>query len=176
MVEFELASLELDSASSMRILGRDDLNFMCETLRINGIQTQVKGRMTVVFAYPGIGVGEIYPELSGCTGQVCDLKQAFGLLEEAEIALVGLSTEEPARRRSLGVIPFEIGRLQTDLSGLFTQVIRDNRAYLKRKTLIALPDGRLLEYGDITDAKQHAREVIDLALKLADCSRFAPAA
>ena len=171
-----MVELELTTAGAMRVLGRDDMNFMCETLRINGVQTRVKGRLGIVFAYPGIGVGETYPELSGCTGQVCVLKQACGLLEEQDVAIVGLSTEEPAKRRDLGIVPFEIGRLQTDLSGLFPQVIRDGRAYLKRKTLVALPDGRLLEFEDIADGKAHAAEVIALVSRLAECETLLPAA
>ena len=152
----------LKSANRVAELETTDLKFLEETLRINGYRGQVMDRAMLVFSYPGIGVGRTYPEMSGCTDQVGQLRDAYGVLEEKGVGLLGLSTENRADRIGLGPLPFKVLKMETDLSGLFPFVTRDGSSYLKRLSYLALPDGRLFQYQDITDAKTHAQDLIRL--------------
>ena len=47
---------------------------------------------TIIFSFPGIGIGNIYPELSGCTLEVHEMENIAQMYHKQDIDFIGIST------------------------------------------------------------------------------------
>ena len=47
---------------------------------------------TVIFSFPGIGIGNIYPELSGCSLEVREMEKIAQEFHALDIDFIGIST------------------------------------------------------------------------------------
>ncbi|WP_282082596.1 phosphotransferase [Streptomyces tendae] len=121
------------------------------------------GVPAVVFAYPGHGVGERHPELSGCTNQVLLLSQAYDNLAELGVPVAALSTEAPEKHAHVrGPMLHRIVRPAESDAEALPHVIVDGERCLTRFTLLlgGSHDGLLVE--DVTDSVAHTRAVLNL--------------
>ncbi|WP_416983287.1 phosphotransferase family protein [Streptomyces sp. T028] len=120
------------------------------------------GTVTVVFAYPGHGVGERHPQLSGCTNQMLLLSTASARLSHLGITVAAASTEPPDRHVHLGGLSRSIARFTEDDAALVPHTDVDEGRFLLRWTMVlGGPRDGLLVTG-ITDSVAHTRAVIDL--------------
>jgi hypothetical protein len=118
--------------------------------------------VAVVFAYPGHGVGERHPQLSGCTNQMLLLSTAAGQLSQLGITVVAASTEPAEKHVRLGTLSRSIARFTEDDAALVPHTDLGEGRFLLRWTMVlGGPRDGLLVTG-ITDSVAHTRAVIDL--------------
>ena len=56
------------SGAHLTSLSGEDVQRLGDVIGLSGLaDVSLDGRLSVVFAYPGMGVGDVYPELAGCT-------------------------------------------------------------------------------------------------------------
>lgn len=123
----------------------------------------LSARFSVVFAYPGMGVGDVYPELAGCTTQVCAFIEEAGVFAKHGVQVVGLSTEISDAPEGCIAIPFPVGQLPQDaVGGLIPAVDKGERRYAVRTTYLIWPDGTGVAIGAISDVVGHARRCLRL--------------
>ena len=90
-------------------------------------------RYSVVFVYPGMGIGHVYPDLAGCTLEVCTFIGEAARFAEHGIQVVGLSTEPSEPPPPCSTIPFPVGLLPEDaLDGLIDAIDKGPRRYAAR--------------------------------------------
>lgn len=124
-------------------------------------------RYTVVFAFPGMGVGRRYPELAGCTMEVCAFIDEVGVFSRHGIEVIGLSGEVSEPPEGCLNLPFPVGLIrQEDLQadGPIGSVEQDGRRYAERTSFVMFPDGTGLRITGIADVTGHVRHCLELAL------------
>ncbi|MEU9474363.1 phosphotransferase [Streptomyces sp. NPDC048191] len=119
-------------------------------------------QVSVVFAYPGHGVGERFPQLSGCTNQMLLLSTAAGQLSKLGITAVAASTEPPDRHAHLGALSRSIARFGEDDAAQVPHTDVEEGRFLLRWTMVlgGSRDGLLVT--GIADSVAHTRAVIDM--------------
>lgn len=125
-------------------------------------------RYTVVFAFPGMGVGRTYPELAGCTMEVCAFIDEVGVLAKHGIGVIGLSGEVSEPPEGCLEIPFPIGLIdQQDFTAdsPIRAIEQDGRRYAERMSFILFPDGSGLRVTGIADVMGHVRHCLALAVQ-----------
>lgn len=102
---------------------------------------------TVVFAYPGLGIGECHRELSGCTSQLGLLAEAAERLTRMGIGLFALSTEEPERHEHIEALRGAFVRAGREDAALLPHADYDDDRYLLRWTMFlgGHRHGRIIE-------------------------------
>lgn len=121
-----------------------------------------EGAVSVVFAYPGHGVGEHHPQLSGCTSQMLLLSNASAGLSRLGIGVAAASTEPPGNHAHLGALSRVIAQFTEEEAAAVPHTDLPEGRYLTRWTMVfgGPRDGLLIT--DITDSVAHTRAVIDL--------------
>lgn len=129
-------------------------------------EVSLSGRDSVVFAYPGMGVGKVYPELAGCTTEVCAFIEDAAVFERHGIQVVGISTEPSEPPPGCLSIPFPTGVIQqTEAGSPLEFVERGDRRYVVRTSFLIGPDGTGQRISGITDVVQHVRRCLDWSLQ-----------
>ncbi|MFJ9559205.1 phosphotransferase family protein [Streptomyces fuscichromogenes] len=120
-----------------------------------------EGAVSVVFAYPGHGVGERHSHLSGCTSQMLLLSAASGQLSRLGVTVAAASTEPPEKHAHLGALSRSVARFTADDAALVPHTDVDEGRFLLRWTMVlgGSRDGLLVT--GITDSVAHTRAVID---------------
>ncbi|MES9556460.1 MULTISPECIES: phosphotransferase [unclassified Streptomyces] len=121
-----------------------------------------RGAVTVVFAYPGHGIGERHRQLSGCTSQMLLLSNATAGLSRLSITVAAASTEPPENHAHLGELSRIIARFtEADAAAVPHTDLPEGRFLLRWTMVLSGPrDGLLVT--DIADSVAHTRAVIDL--------------
>lgn len=127
-------------------------------------EVSLRQRYTVVFVFPGIGAGDLYPDLAGCTAEVCTFSDRAPEFSRYGIQLVGLSTEPAAPEgHFLSGFPFHLGKLPPDFtSPLIERLERNGRVFARRTTFIIYPDATGVRVGTILDSSAHVRRCFEL--------------
>ena len=89
---------------------------------------------TIIFIFPGLGIGNIYSELSGCTLQTNE----FEILAKnnTDIKLIGISNQKvPNCSKYIKYI-----QITQEQSKSFDTIKKENIAYLQRVTYILIDD------------------------------------
>jgi hypothetical protein len=121
-----------------------------------------EGGTSVVFAYPGHGVGERHRELSGCTNQMLLLSTAMAQLSRLGVVVAAASTEAADKHAHLGELSRSIARFTDEDAEQVPHTDIEDSRYLVRWTLVlGGPRDGLLVTG-ITDSVAHTRAMIDL--------------
>ncbi|WP_125777664.1 hypothetical protein [Antribacter gilvus] len=115
----------------------------------------------LVLAYPGVGVGETYPDLAGCTSQLLLVAACRSTLAEHEVDVVAMSTR-PLEATALRGMRDVAVRARHDVAARLPHVDLDGVRYLTRFTLVlgGSLDGTIFD--EITDVTAHTRGVVDL--------------
>ena len=105
-----MPGITISTAALAADLSPTEITALYRLLGSSGVNAEPDGRTLLIFSYPGIGVGEIYSELSGCTGQICELRDAAAELDQLGIRVIGLSpgtvaTEMQVQIKASGVNP-----------------------------------------------------------------------
>jgi len=131
-----------------------------------GLDASLRNRYSVVFAFPGMGVGQHYPELAGCTLEVCTFIDEAGVFAKHGIAVIGLSGEKSEPPEGCLAIPFPVGVIgQEEIGGPIGFVEQDGRRYAERATFVIFPDGTGVRISGIADIVGHVRGCLDLVLE-----------
>lgn len=124
----------------------------------------LRGRYSVVFVYPGMGVGQVYPELAGCTTEVCTFIEEAGAFLKHGIQVVGVSGERSDPPEGCVAIPFPVGLLaQEDFGAPIAFVERGGRRYAVRKSFVIFPDGTGVLISGIEDVVAHVHRCLEIA-------------
>lgn len=124
-------------------------------------------RYTVVFAFPGMGVGRRYPELAGCTMEVCAFIDEVGVFAKHGIDVIGLSGEVSEPPEGCLELPFPVGLITNDdleADDPIRSVEQDGQRYAERTSFVMFPDGTGLRVTGIADVTGHVRHCLELAL------------
>lgn len=164
-----LLSPATDTAASgahVTSLNREDVKRLGEAIRLSGLlDVSLEGRLSVVFAYPGMGVGDVYPELAGCTSEVCAFIEESAVFEKHGIQVIGLSTEPSEPPPGCLAIPFPTGLLpQHGVGSPLDFVQKAERRYAVRASFIVGPDGTGERITDIENVVGHVRRCFQLAM------------
>ncbi len=125
----------------------------------------LEGRYSVVFVYPGLGVGHVYPELAGCTTEVCTFIDEAGVFLKHGIQVVGISGERSDPPAGCLAIPFPVGLLSQDrFGGPVAFVERGGRRYAMRTTFLIFPDRTGVRISGISDVVGHVRSCLEIAV------------
>lgn len=124
----------------------------------------LRGRYSVVFVYPGMGVGSVYPELAGCTTEVCTFIEEAGVFLKHGIQVVGVSGERSDPPEGCVAIPFPVGLLaQEDFGGPISHVERGGRRYAVRTSFVIFPDRTGVRISGIEDVVAHVHRCLEIA-------------
>lgn len=127
-------------------------------------ETSLRGRYSIVFVYPGMGVGQVYPELAGCTTEVCTFIHEAGVFLKHGIQVVGVSGEPSDPPEGCVAIPFPVGLIPQDrFGGPIAFVERGGRRYATRTTFLTFPDGTGVSISGISDVVAHVQRCLEIA-------------
>lgn len=137
-----------------------------EVLAAAGLaRVTLRGRYSVVFVYPGMGVGHVYPELAGCTTEVCTFIEEAGVFLKHGIQVVGVSGERSDPPEGCVAIPFPVGLISQDrFEGPVAFVERGGRRYAMRTSFLIFPDGTGVRISGISDVVAHVRRCLEIAV------------
>lgn len=160
-------NLPIAAGADRRPLGADEITELERILHASGLaQVSLARRHSVVFAYPGMGMGNVYPELAGCTTEVCAFIEEAAIFERHGIQVIGISTEPSQPPPGCIAIPFPNGVLpQEGIGSPLDFVERGGRRYAVRASFVIAPDGSGERIGGITDVVAHVRRCLDVALE-----------
>lgn len=135
-------------------------------LQLSGIvDAQLGDHYSVVFAYPGQGVGDLHLELSGCTTQVCAILEETSTFEQHGVHVIGLSTEPSVPPSGCAEISFPVGIVPQDLlGGILPAVERGDRRYSARSSFVVFPDRTGVRMTGVSDVLAHVRKSFDIAM------------
>ena len=155
------------SGAHLTSLSGGDVERLGEVIRLSGLSdVSLDGRLSVVFAYPGMGVGDVYPELAGCTSEVCAFIEESAVFEKHGIQVIGLSTEPSEPPPGCLAIPFPTGLLPQQGVGFPLDFVRKTgRQYAVRASFVVGPDGTGEKLTDIEDVVGHVRRCFRLAME-----------
>src|SRR3989337_391433 len=91
---FQTSGAERDPAGAdVAATSPGDVDELQKLIAASGVPDfSLERRYSVVFVYPGIGAGDRYPELAGCTAEVCTFADETTEFVKHGIQLAGLST------------------------------------------------------------------------------------
>jgi hypothetical protein len=116
---------------------------------------------TVVFCYPGLGVGERACALSGCTNQLVLLDQARARAGRLGIRVLGASTEPSERHAHLRNLDGVIACVSAADAVRLPHVTLDGEPYLLRRTVVVGGPLRGLVVESIEDSVAHTSAMLD---------------
>ncbi|MGM0347616.1 redoxin domain-containing protein [Streptomyces sp. Adlamb9] len=134
-------------------------------------------RWTVLFFITEPGIGEVIPELGGCTTGLCSVRDLAARFSAADAAVLGVSAHEPgalaefARERGLGYPLVGDGALALGRALEVPEVQVGKRTLYRRATVVLGHDGRIrARFHPIPEPETHAEAVLAqlAALDLAD--------
>ncbi len=147
-------------------IGPDVVAALERVIAGTGLDASLRNRYSVVFAFPGMGVGQHYPELAGCTLEVCTFIDEAGVFAKHGIAVIGLSGERSEPPAGCLAIPFPVGVIEQDDFGEPSGFVEENgRRYAERATFVIFPDGTGVRVSGIADIVGHVRGCLDLVLE-----------
>ena len=160
-----MLSVDPAAAGQRSPIGPDAIAELERVTAATGLEASLRGRYSVVFAFPGMGVGQHYPELAGCTLEVCTFIDEAGVFAKHGIGVIGLSGERSEPPAGCLAIPFPVGVIQqADFGGPIGFVEQDGRRYAERATFLTFPDGTGVRIAGIADIVGHVRSCLDLVL------------
>jgi peroxiredoxin len=146
-------------------IGADVVEALESIIAAANLHTTLRNRYSVVFAFPGMGVGRVYPDLAGCTLEVCTFIDEAGAFDKHGINVVGLSGEKSEPPEGCLAIPFPVSVIAQDA---FAEPIRyveqDGRRYAQRASFVIFPDATGVQISGITDVAAHVRRCLQLVL------------
>lgn len=159
-------------------IGRAEVEELQKVLASSGLPTfSLEQRYSVVFVYPGMGAGDTYPELAGCTAELCTFADETTEFLKHGIQLAGLSTLPTSPPGDfIGSFPYPIGVLPEDLTtDLVELVAKEEATYATRRSFVVFPDGTGLRVANIKDPVGHVSKCFQLAIdrRLAEYRREA---
>lgn len=155
-----------NAAGERSPIGPDVVAALERVIAGSGQDASLRNRYSVVFAFPGMGVGQHYPELAGCTLEVCTFIDEAGVFAKHGIAVIGLSGERSEPPAGCLAIPFPVGVVeQEDFGEPIRYVDHDGRRYAERATFVIFPDGTGVRVSGIADIVGHVRGCLDLVLE-----------
>jgi peroxiredoxin len=156
-----------DVSGSPTAVGLDEIRRLGEMLAAAGLDIDLSHRYSVVFFYPGIGAGTDYPELAGCTSELCTFADQTTEFVKHGIQLAGLSTRETKPPGDfLTSFPFPIGRIQDgDGRGIVDMIDKGSERFAKRTSFVVFPDGTGVKVTDVRDPVGHVHRCFDLAIQ-----------
>ena len=90
---------------------------------------------TVIFTFPGIGIGNTYPELSGCSLEVREMEKIAQEFHAFDIDFIGVSTDTlPETSSYIRYIP-----VRNNIK-LFQYVTKDDKRFIDRFTIFIHED------------------------------------
>ncbi len=149
-------------------IGPADVEALEKLLAASGLsEMSLKSRYSVVFVYPGMGAGDRYPELAGCTAELCTFADETTEFIKHGIQLAGISTQPTkAAGDFFGGFPFPIGQHPKDIfDPLVELVTKDEDTYATRRSFVVFPDGTGVRITDIKDPVGHVRKCFDTAIE-----------
>lgn len=159
---------ELDSGDMEEVpLTRGEVDELQQVLAMSGLaDVSLANRYAVVFAYPGMGLGDLHRELAGCTTQVCAIIEETDRFHQHGIQVVGLSTEPSVPPEGCRFIPFPVGLLPQDaVGGVIEAVDKGSRKYARRESFVVFPDGTGARIGNVTDVIAHVKRSFAVAVE-----------
>ncbi len=165
---FQFGSPERDPAGAeVDAMTSADVDELQKLVAASGLpDVSLEKRYSVVFVYPGIGAGDRYPELAGCTAEVCTFADETTEFVKHGFQLVGLSTQptEPPGD-FLTSFPFPIGRIPADVSSSLIEIVdKDDDRYALRTSFVVFPDGSGVRIRDIKDPVGHVQKCFQVAI------------
>lgn len=159
-------SSSADPAGSVEAVAQDVLRALVKLVEFQGLPP-LEGRHSVLFVFPGTGVGRRYPDLAGCTAELGAFASEAATFAAQGVQLIGLSGEEVVLPDGAGRGPFPIGLLAqgTITSVAVPGVERDGRRYAQRVSYVVFPDGGAVRVSGITDTAAHVRRCYEVAVE-----------
>ena len=156
------------AGADVEAIGPTEVEALEKLLAASGLpDVSLEGRYSVIFIYPGIGAGDRYPELAGCTAELCTFADETTEFIKHGIQLAGISTQ-PTKPPGdfFGSFPFPIGQLPKDSTDPLVELVtRDEDTYATRRSFVVFPDGTGVRITDIKDPVGHVRKCFDTAIK-----------
>ncbi|MBT0773592.1 phosphotransferase [Kineosporia sp. J2-2] len=115
---------------------------------------------TVVFVYPGLGVGQRHCELSGCTNQLLLLSTAHARLGRLGVRAYAASTEPAANHAHLTALRDRIAVVSPEEAARLPFTDQDDGRYLLRTTFVLGGPRNGLVIEEIDDSVEHTQAVI----------------
>lgn len=146
-------------------LGSEDVAELERVLELSGLaDVRLANRYSVIFAYPGMGIGDLHHELAGCTTQVCAIIEAADRFAGHGIQVAGLSTQPSAPPAGCSAIPFPVGLLPDQAAGGIVRAVeKPTGVYAERASYVTFPDGTGVRIGRVTDVIAHVKTSFDAA-------------
>lgn len=156
------------AGAEVETIGPRDVEALEKLLAASGLpEVSLESRYSVVFVYPGVGAGDRYPELAGCTAELCTFAEETTEFIKHGIQLAGISTQ-PTKPPGefFGGFPFPIGQLPTDAADPVIELVsRDEDTYATRRSFVVFPDGTGVRITDIKDPVGHVRKCFETAIR-----------
>lgn len=155
------------AGTELRPIGAAEVAELDKLLASAGIRhVELDGRYSVIFVYPGIGVGDRHPELAGCTQEVCTFADRTTEFVKQGFQLIGLSTvPTPPAGDFLLSIPFPVGVLPGDtVSPIVTFEERGAERFASRTSFVVFPDRTGIRVTGIADPVAHVDRCFDIAI------------
>ena len=130
-----------------------------ETLRLSDF----RGRPVALYFYPA-------DDTPGCTKQACNLRDHYGALREAGVAVVGVSPDDEGSHERFAEkysLPFPlVADPEKEIAGRYgvwgeKSLYGVLRMGLKRTTFLIGEDGRILHVFKRPDTSGHAEEILE---------------
>lgn len=156
------------AGAEVETIGPGEVEALEKLLAASGLpEVSLESRYSVVFVYPGVGAGDRYPELAGCTAELCTFADETTEFVKHGIQLAGISTL-PTKPSGdfFGGFPFPVGQLPKDAAEPLVELVtRDEDTYATRRSFLVFPDGTGVRITDIKDPVGHVRKCFDIAIK-----------
>jgi peroxiredoxin len=154
------------AGGSVTSIGQTEVAEIQRLLQSASVELELDRRYSVVFFYPGIGVGIDYPELAGCTSEICTFADQTTEFVKHGIQLAGMSMRETKPPGEfLTTFPFPVGKLPADVeSPLLALVHKGDERFVSRTSFIVFPDATGVRISDIHDPVTHVHTCFDVAI------------
>jgi len=107
---------------------------------------------TIIFAFPGIGIGNVYNELSGCTLETRNMEILAKIYENKNIKFIGISTNVlPEDSKYINYV-----KVKNNIN-LLPHIKIQNNIFLKRTTIFISNNDIVIK--DVTNVNEHNIEV-----------------
>ena len=166
---FQSTDLQRDpSGADVVAIGPNEIEALEKLLAASGLpEVSLDARYSVVFIYPGIGAGDQYPELAGCTAELCTFADETTEFVKHGIQLAGLSTQ-PTKPSGdfFGGFPFPVGDLPKETDEPLIELVKKaGDTYATRRSFVVFPDRTGTMITDIKDPVGHVKKCFDTAIK-----------
>lgn len=156
------------SGAEIRPLTQADVVEIARLIAAAGLsEVSLDGRFSVVFVYPGIGAGDKYPELAGCTAELCTFADDTMEFIKHGIQLLGLSTQPTEVPGDfITSFPFPTGQMPADVeTDLFEIFDKGEQRFAARTTFVVFPDRTGLSIRNIQDPVRHVKKCFAVAIQ-----------